>query len=297
MNDFISNVDILNGLNINPIPLEFSNSLTTTKWLCEMQAKLTSVITAVNGWYGTISADLQNGGLLYQRLEEHFDSEFAQNIANLQSTIDAITAIVQVPPIVTLLTTPSKLVYAVGETINGIILNFNVVKGNNDLVKAEVYKNGVLLSTINSVTNGANSFSDSNTITFDTEYYIKIIDVKNNTISNSIKYQFTNNVYVGVVADNTNITNGVIVGLTPLPMLKGEIDYNFSPNNQKILIAYPASYGLLTSLQDINNFELLPSFSKSTLTVTIGTNIPLLYNIYIIDTVLVGSNIELFCKF
>lgn len=41
-------IDLFNGLNMNPVPLEFSQSLTTSEWLCAMQAKINEVVKAVN---------------------------------------------------------------------------------------------------------------------------------------------------------------------------------------------------------------------------------------------------------
>jgi hypothetical protein len=44
MFDKIPNIDLMNGLNINPIPLEFSQEMTTTKMLAAIQAKINQMI-------------------------------------------------------------------------------------------------------------------------------------------------------------------------------------------------------------------------------------------------------------
>jgi hypothetical protein len=53
MNDFnlIQNVDLFNGLNLNPLPLEFSQSMTTTKELLAMQKAISTLITNVNNLF------------------------------------------------------------------------------------------------------------------------------------------------------------------------------------------------------------------------------------------------------
>ena len=51
-NNLINNIDLLNGLNLNPIPLEASQSMTTTKWLMAIQAKVNSIIDMSNGLIG-----------------------------------------------------------------------------------------------------------------------------------------------------------------------------------------------------------------------------------------------------
>ena len=47
----INHIDLINGgLNINPIPFEFSEELTTTKVLLSMQSSINSIIDIVNNW-------------------------------------------------------------------------------------------------------------------------------------------------------------------------------------------------------------------------------------------------------
>lgn len=46
--NIIDPINLVDGLNINPIPLEFSQSMTTTKLLLAMQAKLNEVIIIRN---------------------------------------------------------------------------------------------------------------------------------------------------------------------------------------------------------------------------------------------------------
>lgn len=46
--NLIENMNLIDGLNMNPIPLEFSQMETTTKIIFEMNAKLTSVINKAN---------------------------------------------------------------------------------------------------------------------------------------------------------------------------------------------------------------------------------------------------------
>lgn len=47
-NDYISNIDLIDGLNIQTIPLEVGNEITTTKWLMAMQKKLNDIINMRN---------------------------------------------------------------------------------------------------------------------------------------------------------------------------------------------------------------------------------------------------------
>lgn len=46
--NIIQPINITDGLNMNPIPLEFTQGMTTTKWLLAMQAKINEVILIRN---------------------------------------------------------------------------------------------------------------------------------------------------------------------------------------------------------------------------------------------------------
>lgn len=50
MSNLIPHIDLIEGLNLNPIPLEASNSMTTLEWLMAIQAKLNSIIDMGNAW-------------------------------------------------------------------------------------------------------------------------------------------------------------------------------------------------------------------------------------------------------
>ena len=44
----VNHINLLDGLNLNPIPLDFSQQISTTKWLGAIEAKVNSVIDIVN---------------------------------------------------------------------------------------------------------------------------------------------------------------------------------------------------------------------------------------------------------
>lgn len=47
----INHIDLINGgLNINPIPFEFSEEMTTTKVLLSMQKSINTIVDIVNNW-------------------------------------------------------------------------------------------------------------------------------------------------------------------------------------------------------------------------------------------------------
>jgi hypothetical protein len=264
---------ILNGLNLNPISLEFGQEMTTTKWLYSLLAKIDEVINFTNGWYDSIIDDLEKEGILFDKLSEKILSEINvtinqlnTDVGNINSSITAISEQIAllgyVEPTVSMDIAPTQTVYNKGEAINSVILNFNVVKGSNDLLKAEVYRNNSLIATVNNISNGNNTFVDGTVITSDTSYYIKIFDNKKVVQSNEIDIHFISDYYYGVASINNVINQSFIKSLSFVKDVKQNLTEEFNVNNQKVVFAYPQSYGDLLSIM-YDDMNYLDSFDKS----------------------------------
>lgn len=50
MGSAIEHINLIDGLNINPIPFEFGQEMTATKWLLSIQSKVNSIIDMGNLW-------------------------------------------------------------------------------------------------------------------------------------------------------------------------------------------------------------------------------------------------------
>lgn len=98
----------------------------------------------------------------------------------------------------------------------------------------------------------------------------------NGSLSKSVNITYHYASYIGVVA------NGATVDATAVKALTKSIEWGkgktsaISQTNQKIVYAYPASYGDLTSIKDGNGFQGFNGYTKKTLTID-GQN----YNVYV----------------
>lgn len=213
------------------------------------------ITTKLNGFIedGTI-ANLINNVLLTQ---------VNSDIATIKQEILDINYKV---PQVELVGNPTKNIYHVSESINSVVLNVNITKGTNDLVKMEVYKNDVLLATLTNIVNGANTYVDGSVVNSDTSYYVKVYDDLTAITSTTSTYNFVNNFYYGKVNDGQNVDAAFILTLQNVVSLKNNLNVPFTCNNQKILYAYPSSYG---DLEMIYNFEdeVIESFTQSTIVI------------------------------
>lgn len=104
--NIVQPINLVDGLNINPISLEFSQGLTTTKWLLAMQAKINEVILIRNEVineanvysdtkYNAVSTELNNlltllnngniipdGSIGLEKLKADFSQQFTDLVIN-----------------------------------------------------------------------------------------------------------------------------------------------------------------------------------------------------------------------
>lgn len=75
-----------------------------------------------------------------------------------------------------------------------------------------------------------------------------------------------NPTYFGKVAATGDITEATVKGLTKQLLVSRESQHSgISLTDQRIVLCYPQSYGLLTSIKDGNGFENLSSYTRSSI--------------------------------
>ena len=103
-------------------------------------------------------------------------------------------------------------------------------------------------------------------------YTVKVTDTKGYNItiqSPAINFYYPS--YYGVVAKDVTvntITAAQIKAMTKKAEAKGNKTYTYNTSNQRMVFAYPASYGQLTSILDLNGFEQMKAFEKKTITIS-----------------------------
>lgn len=86
--------------------------------------------------------------------------------------------------------------------------------------------------------------------------------------------------YFGSGSQSQRDFSGLIKMIKP----KGQIVQNFTCDNESMILAYPASYGVLKSIKDQNNFEVLDTFNRYSVEITYPTNNTVIsYYFYIND--------------
>lgn len=172
-----------------------------------------------------------------------------------------------------LIYSPSGTVFEYGQVVFVSGIRGTVTKKSEAITSVKFLDNATIL---NEITSGVVS-SASYTYTFteqvritsalsSSRFRLSVTDASGKTYyANTANLNFYYPYYIGVVGENETIDASVIQSLTKKVEAKGNKTNNFTTNNQRMVIAYPKSYGDLTKVLDANSFDVTSTFTKSEL--------------------------------
>lgn len=196
-----------------------------------------------------------------------------------------------VAPVVSASAAPSNggtFEIGVGTTVTSVTAN--VTKKARSITKVEVFGSDSATALATKTEGVANGGSFSLAFSKElkaaaangTRFTVKVTDSDNkvtsaNTGTFSLVYPF----YQGVIAAGATADAAAVKALTKKVEVKGNKKWAYTATNQKMVFAYPASYGSLTKIFDANNFDVTGTFTKSTVNIACadGTSVP--YNVYV----------------
>lgn len=165
---------------------------------------------------------------------------------------------------------PTGTTFEYGESVHVSSISATITKKSELITKIGFFVDGTMVHVIRDEIENGGTF----TFTFDEPYevtksisnsffHVEVTDAsgtitKGNTLSMSLNFLYP--YYYGVVDEDVEITEDVILGLTKQIVAKGVKTYSFSPDYQRAVFAYPKSYGVLKSILDPNSFEIISSF-------------------------------------
>ena len=152
----------------------------------------------------------------------------------------------------------------------------NVTKKSKPITSITLYNgsNAIETKTGDAVANGGSiTFNGFNAITVNKSnnpnLKFTVTDGTTSTDKNVGASTFVYPYYWGVCAANATINQDLIKGLTKSVSSKGnKTDVPFTTANQKIIFAYPKAHGVLKSVIDPNNFEIIDTFTRSEIVIT-----------------------------
>ena len=161
-----------------------------------------------------------------------------------------------------------------GSTVTTPLITATILNpGTCTIDKIEFYRGTTLENTQNYIT-GTNTYTynttditSNETVSIKIYYTPKDITQTVTPLTYSANYRFVNNSYSGVLSNIPTATD--IVTLSQNLKETRAFTGTFSPTNEYMVYAYPASFGNLTSIKDQNNFEYISSYNKVTLTLNV----------------------------
>jgi len=177
-------------------------------------------------------------------------------------------------PEATITIEPDATVYAVGETVSGLVLSVEAVKKTNPITEIKFYNGDTEINTVaEDVSNGGTfTYTVADAITDDTTFKVTVSD-GTETVTSEVAIDFVTPYYYGVSSTN-GITDAT--GFTSMVEIKEDETVIYNAENEYLVFMSPAEYGELTSIRDYNGFDNFGSFTKSTVDIS-GTS----YNVYV----------------
>lgn len=162
-------------------------------------------------------------------------------------------------------------VFEIGTSKQVTAVAVNITLGSAAISKIEVMDGSDVLGTLSSgIQAGANTVTldSALTVTTNKQLKVKITDTENKSITvNTGAFTFVSPYYYGPVAAGATVNEALIKAATKMVQAKGNKSVNYTCNNQRMLYAYPKSYGALTKILDANSFDVTGTFAQSEVSV------------------------------
>lgn len=219
-----------------------------------------------------------------------YSARFNENFVStdLDDTLRKILNFSYLPPLISL-SGSSNVLREKGDTVSSVTLTASLTKRSDPLAEVRFYLNpSTLLDTQTSgggLPNGGNStyvystpFSDS--VTFRAEVDDDGTSGGPTTVQATTTYNFVYPYYVG--AGSAGLSAASVAGLTKriIQSSATRTETIAASNGNVFYFAYPASYGALVSILDVNNFETIGDWTLRTENITGLDGNPVSYRIY-----------------
>lgn len=193
---------------------------------------------------------------------------------NGMTTLEILNKLIfpYVAPTYSVVGTPNGGIYEKGN--NQVITNVKVTvtKKSEKITKIEVFDGSTSLGYLEGadIENGGTFNFNVNVEVNSTnkQLTVTITDASNNNYTTKTgSFNFIYPYYVGVCEVNDEITETLIKGLTKRIEAKGSKSISYTTNNQKMVFAYPSSYGNIIKILDPNSFDVTNTFNKTAISI------------------------------
>lgn len=221
---------------------------------------------------------------------EGFSARYGQALS-LTTLRDALMYIFQfsyLAPLVSLTASGSTTVREKGTAVTASTLTAAVTKRSTDISRIQFFLGGVSVYDENpalTVGSGSTVYPWTGSFSDNSTFRVDVTDTTDGTngpttVQSSVNFTFVYPYYNGV--GTPGLSAAAVAALTKdVRVSTASLAKTFTTASGEVFyFAYPASYGDLTSIKDINNFESISSWTKRTENITGLDANPVSYNIY-----------------
>lgn len=170
--------------------------------------------------------------------------------------------------------TPNATVLENGNDQTITAVSVSVTKKSKDITSVALYNGSTLIAekTGDEVAKGGTfTFSGLSVAVPSTSVTltVKVTDASGNVVSKTTAgWNFIYPYYIGVCAEDAEINEELVESLTKKVEVKGNKTNSYTCDYQRMVFAYPKSYGVLKSILDANGFENLSAFTQNEVVIT-----------------------------
>ena len=177
-----------------------------------------------------------------------------------------------IEPVVTVTGTPNGGTYEKGNTQTITNVKVVVTKKSEKITKIEVLNGStsLVVQEDDAIANGGtfNYAVNVSVPSTNKQLTINVTDASGNVVAKKTSsFTFIYPYYWGVCDESAVITDTLVKGLTKSVTSKGTKAVEYTTDNQKMVFAYPKSYGVVKKVLDANSFDVTSTFTKEEITI------------------------------
>lgn len=220
----------------------------------------------------------------YDGYSSRFNEAFAT--ANLKETLDKIIEISYLGPQVSLAASGSGTIREKGDPVTAVTLTATITKRSDPISEVRFYKGATLIHTESSPNpnGGVETYNWTGSFDDNESFSVQVDDDGSTggptTASSTQNFTFVYPYYVGAAAPAETAANVALMTKRLISSTTSRTETITAASGEVFYFAYPASYGALVSILDVNNFETFPDWTLRTENITGLDGNPVSYRIY-----------------
>ena len=193
-----------------------------------------------------------------------------------------------VAPVVSVTGTPNGGVFEKGDAQTITNVKVVVTKKSEAITKIELLDGATQLAVQeDEAIAGGGTFNYETDVVANSvnkQITVKVTDASGKAVTQKTgSFNFVYPFYVGVCAEDAVIDAELVAGLTKRVEAKAAKTINYTTDNQKMIFAYPKSYGAIKSVIDPNNFDVTATFKQNEVSIIGLDGQSVAYYVYVND--------------